>query len=349
MSATKFRCLCLVVVGLLPAMALADYRNYTDGISAMGNNNARAEELLKQALRAEPEAKARVRLYGANFKPYIPHYYLARVMASQNRCSEALTYINNASYRALLSNAQVKGEAVDDGKIRTQCQTPVANNTTGSQSSSSQTQASTQSQTGQTQAQAQTQTQTPVPALSDVEKRSGQQTLTALRNAIAKAERNKVSNAAQNAKGALDSLNAALVGSDGAALKRAISEAQGVAQRLNLAADQALAALAKPEPPSTPERPAAPQALRAIVQAFLAGSYREVLSLDAAGMEAKAEAYARMLKSAAAFYLFELGERQDANLQQRATTERDQSRRLKPGIAPTQRFFSPRFVSFWGR
>jgi len=89
---------CLLL--LLPATAWADYKtDYRDGVAAAERQEwAKVEGLMRKAIAAQPnpDPKAKIRMYGQRYVPYLPQFYLGQAAFSRNDCSTALGLLEDA-------------------------------------------------------------------------------------------------------------------------------------------------------------------------------------------------------------------------------------------------------------
>jgi len=335
--------------------AHADYRNYTDGIQALERSDlARAEALLRGALAQNSEPKERVRLYGSNFQPYLPQYYLGLTLARQKRCPEAMAMLNNAAYRALLPSERVRQVATEDASIRRQC---AATGTTVATTAPTPT-------PGAATAPA-TSTPAPVPAsnsapaaLSASELAAAERAIASLRSLINRPGASAVAALSNRINTAVAGIERARNGKDSPALSRELSAGNALAAQLGRELAQAIAQTAPPPvvpappPAATATAPTvaqartAPALLRQSAIAFYGGDYRGVLTLNAGAVSGIDQGFVRLLQSASALYLFEIGGRKDPAMLKRAASERNEARRLYQK-APSSTFFSPRFIAFW--
>lgn len=79
----------VIAVGSLDAQAPPSFR---DGVMAFEKKEwAEAERLMREAVAGNPtETEGTVRIAGQWFETYVPHYFLARALAKQGKCAEAL-------------------------------------------------------------------------------------------------------------------------------------------------------------------------------------------------------------------------------------------------------------------
>jgi hypothetical protein len=83
----------LVLVLLLALSAHAQAPStFKDGVLAFEKGEwAKAEQLMRETIAANPrESEGTVSIAGSWFETYVPHYFLARALAKQGKCAEAL-------------------------------------------------------------------------------------------------------------------------------------------------------------------------------------------------------------------------------------------------------------------
>jgi hypothetical protein len=103
-------------------------------------------------------------------------------------------------------------------------------------------------------------------------------------------------------------------------------------------------------PTPAPVAAAVPPRLLEGASAYFAGDYaRAALTLESApdSSDRHAVAEARLIRSAARYALYVIGGAKDSGLQQRAAQDASDCRRLDPGVSPSRKVFSPRFVQFF--
>ncbi len=85
------RCLALVLLLALSAHAQAP-STFKDGVLAFEKGEwAKAEKLMRETIAANPrESEGTVSIAGSWFETYVPHYFLARALAKQGKCGDAL-------------------------------------------------------------------------------------------------------------------------------------------------------------------------------------------------------------------------------------------------------------------
>ena len=98
---------------LIPAMALADYKAYARGQEAAEKQDWSAvESAMQEALAGNPNPKARVKLYGQRFAPYVPQYYLGLAAYRQNDCATALRWFGDGAAATVIAQLpEFKGVA----------------------------------------------------------------------------------------------------------------------------------------------------------------------------------------------------------------------------------------------
>lgn len=97
----------LLVLLLLPAVALADYKSdYREGVAAAERQDwARVETLMRRAIEDQPapDPQARIRIYGTVFVPYLPYFYLGLAAYSRGDCATAISLFEDTRHAAALS------------------------------------------------------------------------------------------------------------------------------------------------------------------------------------------------------------------------------------------------------
>ena len=95
----------------LPASGRADYKtDYQDGIEAAEKGDwAEVQRRMRAALAENAKPSNRMRTYGTNFIPYVPHYYLGLANARLGDCTAAIDAFSNpariAAWRRLTERA----------------------------------------------------------------------------------------------------------------------------------------------------------------------------------------------------------------------------------------------------
>jgi hypothetical protein len=114
----------LVGLGLWLAAggAWADYKtDYQDGIEAAEKGNwAEVRRLMNAALAKESKPVARMRTYGTNFIPYVPHYWLGLANARLGDCAAALQAFDNPGSRSIV--AGIPAQAGEMASQRSRCE-----------------------------------------------------------------------------------------------------------------------------------------------------------------------------------------------------------------------------------
>jgi len=116
----RIRTLLAALALLLPLAALADYKkDYQDGVAAAEKGNwAEVRRLMQAAIRENPTPLPRMRTYGTNFIPYVPHYYLGLANARLDDCNAAVGAFRTAESARVVAglpqlaseqSAQIKG------------------------------------------------------------------------------------------------------------------------------------------------------------------------------------------------------------------------------------------------
>ncbi len=106
---------------LLSGSALADYRSdYQDGIEAAEKGNwAEVQRRMRAALAENAKPSNRMRTYGTNFIPYVPHYYLGLANARLGDCAAAIDAFSNAASRGVV--AGLSSEAAIQAREEARC------------------------------------------------------------------------------------------------------------------------------------------------------------------------------------------------------------------------------------
>lgn len=101
----------LLLISLAPTSAWADFkRDYQNGVDAYARGDwLETRRLMQAAIRANPTPAARMRTYGTNFIPYIPHHYLGLSEARLGDCNAAL-----AAFKIPASQGVVAGLASEN-------------------------------------------------------------------------------------------------------------------------------------------------------------------------------------------------------------------------------------------
>jgi hypothetical protein len=116
---------------LLASIAFADVKkDYQDGVAAANKGNwAEVKRLMRAALAADPAPKARMRVAGVEFIPYVPHYYLGLANAKLGDCDAAISAFKTPASQAVVSG--LSAIAAEQGKQLANCeQTLLAANDT---------------------------------------------------------------------------------------------------------------------------------------------------------------------------------------------------------------------------
>ena len=110
----------IVLLALLPALVLADKRDYAKGIEAAEDGDwTKVQQLMGGALAADPQPVDRALMYGTYRRPYIPQYYLALAAFNRNDCTAAMRLLGDARLTALLATGgRAAGEATELAAIR---------------------------------------------------------------------------------------------------------------------------------------------------------------------------------------------------------------------------------------
>ncbi|MCP5476841.1 MAG: hypothetical protein H7A19_18585 [Rhodanobacteraceae bacterium] len=89
----------------LPASGRADYKtDYQDGIEAAEKGDwAEVQRRMRAALAENAKPSNRMRTYGTNFIPYVPHYYLGLANARLGDCTAAIDAFSNPASRGVVS------------------------------------------------------------------------------------------------------------------------------------------------------------------------------------------------------------------------------------------------------
>jgi hypothetical protein len=106
---------------LLSGSALADYKSeYQDGIEAAEKGNwTEVQRRMRAALAENAKPSNRMRTYGTNFIPYVPHYYLGLANARLGDCAAAIDAFSNAASRGVV--AALSSEAATQAREEARC------------------------------------------------------------------------------------------------------------------------------------------------------------------------------------------------------------------------------------
>ena len=126
----RTRLLLAALALLLPLAALADYKkDYQDGVAAAEKGNwAEVRRLMQAAIAENPTPVPRMRTYGTNFIPYVPHYYLGLANARLDDCNAAVgAFKTAASARVVAGLPRFAGEQSTQLKGGEECLLAAAN------------------------------------------------------------------------------------------------------------------------------------------------------------------------------------------------------------------------------
>lgn len=87
-----------LILCALPVCAWADYRSdYREGVAAAERTDwPRVQTLMNRALAEQSTPGEKIRLYGMVYAPYVPQFFLGLAAFSQNNCTEALKWLEDA-------------------------------------------------------------------------------------------------------------------------------------------------------------------------------------------------------------------------------------------------------------
>jgi len=108
--------LALLAMLVAPA-AHADFKQaYARGKEAAAAGRwSEVEARMREAIAEQPQAQARVRIYGMRFEPYVPQYYLGLAAYRQGNCTEATRNWGDAAASGIIrGDASLQG-VVDEG------------------------------------------------------------------------------------------------------------------------------------------------------------------------------------------------------------------------------------------
>lgn len=324
----------LAILLLATGTAQADHRDYAKGVEAAENGDwAKVQQLMNAAFADDATAQARARMYGTYYRPYLPQYYLALVAFQRKDCATVMRFLDDAGYKAVIAaGGRAAEEVTQDAAMRRSCATPIT-----------------------------PPPPPPVATLTDSEKTEAARARDQLTQALTAAQRAQVPEAqlaplrtrAESARRALDD---ALAKADGKALKAAIDSAAAIRSDVagrtraaeQLAVSSSSASSSSAAPPPVDSRPVAAPALRSALAAWLSGNYGAVIATRTAGMDAASTAHTALLRAAALHAQWVLGGERDVAQRDGAMAAIREARRAAPAIRPNERFFSPRFVAFFG-
>ncbi len=108
----------LALLAMLAAPAAhADFKQaYARGKEAAAAGRwSEVEARMREAIAEQPQAQARVRIYGMRFEPYVPQYYLGLAAYRQGNCAEATRSWGDAAAAGIIrADSSLQG-VVDDG------------------------------------------------------------------------------------------------------------------------------------------------------------------------------------------------------------------------------------------
>lgn len=330
-------CALLILLGWsLPLRA--DLRSYARGVEAARDGDwTKVQTLMSAALANDAEPRDRVRLYGQYFRPYIPQYYLALAADARKDCVTALRQLDDARLMSVLAGGkQAAAEATEVGAIRRRCSTPMAQNpppvipdpTPTPSLNAGQRQQLTQAGQRLAQARREAEAKVPVQQLGPALIQAAQ-AQAALDNVTEPAQLERVLALARNAT---------------TALQQAVLAAAPVANPTTPKADP----VPVPRPPASDPEPSGPApALRAALEAWLAGDSAAVLRTATTGMDPRSAAHTLLLRAAVRHTQYVLGGERDANLRALAETDVREARRQWRDLRPSTRWYSPRFRAFF--
>lgn len=125
MPAFKRSILFVILAATLPAVVQADFRAYARGQEAAADGRwSEVETDMQQALAENAQPKARVRLYGQRFAPYVPQYYLGLAAYRQGDCQSALRWFGESAAAAVIGQVGEFKSVAD--AARADCNTKLA-------------------------------------------------------------------------------------------------------------------------------------------------------------------------------------------------------------------------------
>jgi hypothetical protein len=97
--------------------AQANFREaYARGKEAAANSRwSEVEARMREAIAAEPNPQARVRIYGMRFEPYVPQYFLGLAAYRQGNCAEAQRQWTHGPTAAILGGDPTLKGVVEQG------------------------------------------------------------------------------------------------------------------------------------------------------------------------------------------------------------------------------------------
>jgi hypothetical protein len=107
-----------VLLALLVAPAAhADFKQaYARGKEAAAAGRwGEVEARMREAIAEQPQAQARVRIYGMRFEPYVPQYYLGLAAYRQGNCAEATRNWTDAAAAGIVRGDSSLQGVVDEG------------------------------------------------------------------------------------------------------------------------------------------------------------------------------------------------------------------------------------------
>ncbi len=111
-SAARALLVLAALTGAAQVGAQANFReSYARGKEAAANSRwSEVEARMREAIAAEPNPQARVRIYGMRFEPYVPQYFLGLAAYRQGNCAEAQKQWSHGPTAAILGgDATLKG------------------------------------------------------------------------------------------------------------------------------------------------------------------------------------------------------------------------------------------------
>jgi hypothetical protein len=362
----------LLAVNLLviSVLAHADYKDaYKDGVRAAGDGDwATVESKMREALAAEPNPQAKVRLYGMRFEPYLPHHYLALAASARKNCSAALAAINNSAHISALAQAK-DGAALkaQEAKIKANCQGAPTLPTAPTAPPRVVPTQTAENKPAQIPAQTPTRAPTapaqpPTPAVAKLAPeqvnrvrlliRTINSNLSTARVNYARPElstqaaslRAELQDLENKTKQLTQELEAAVNANSAEALARLGSDGQALSARALRVKSSSMTALASLAPAT---RQAAPPALAQVALLYFSGDVQSAARASVDGLNGKALAHALILRAAARYSVY--ASQGESKPEQLDGIRQDLStaKRTDGSVRPSPKFFSPKFIALY--
>lgn len=120
----------LVLLGCVASAPLsADFKgDYVAGLRNFDNGDfVAAANAFEDAIRQEPQAKAKVRIYGMRYAPYLPHFNLGRALYRAGNCAGAMRAWTEALNQAVINEPPMSANLAELEKGRADCQSAFSN------------------------------------------------------------------------------------------------------------------------------------------------------------------------------------------------------------------------------